>query len=166
MTNAHVRCLLAGLILLAGSGCGSVPRPPSNFQPPDLEALARSAIRRMLEAQAAAWNRGDLEGFMAGYARTDSLRFASGGAVQRGRQAALDAYRRGYPDEAAMGTLSFTDVDVDLLCEDRALVFGRWRLRREEDAPHGLFTLIVAQHPTDDGPAWRIIHDHTSAAHP
>ena len=60
----------------------------------------------MLDAQVAAWNAGSVRGFMDGYARTDSLRFASGGTVHTGWQATLDRYRRSYPDHAAMGTLT------------------------------------------------------------
>jgi ketosteroid isomerase-like protein len=96
---------------------------------------------------------------MAGYARTDTLRFASGGTVRRGWQATLERYQRGYPDRAAMGTLSFDRLDITPLSDGWALVFGAWRLTRADDAPHGLFTLVLRR--TDDG--WRIVHDHTSS---
>ncbi|NBC16436.1 MAG: DUF4440 domain-containing protein [Bacteroidetes bacterium] len=121
---------------------------------------AEAAVRAVLTAQQAAWNRGDLEGFMAGYAQTDTLRFASGGTERQGWEAALAGYQRGYPDRAAMGTLTFEIRDVDVLAPRWTLVFGAWRLDRAEDAPHGLFTLLFRQ--MDDG-AWRIVHDHTSA---
>jgi ketosteroid isomerase-like protein len=97
---------------------------------------------------------------MDGYARTDSLRFASGGTVRRGWQAALDGYEQGYPDRRTMGTLRFDSLDVQVLAPEWAAVFGRWRLQREEDSPDGLFTLLFHRRP--DG--WRIVHDHTSAA--
>lgn len=98
---------------------------------------------------------------MDGYAQTDSLRFASGGSVRTGWQTTLENYRAGYPDRAAMGTLTFDGVDVEVMSSQWAMVFGRWRLDREADAPGGLFTLIF--HRDDPSDPWRIVHDHTSS---
>jgi ketosteroid isomerase-like protein len=105
------------------------------------------------------WNAGDLEAFMNSYWQSDQLRFASGGKVSFGWQKVLDGYKKRYPDKAAMGHLTFSDLDVTLLGEDRAMVFGRWRLDREKDTPQGLFTLILRLLPE----GWRIVHDHTSS---
>lgn len=123
---------------------------------------ADAAIRGVLQAQESAWNRGDLEGFMEGYWQSDSLRFVSGGNVRYGWQATLEAYRRGYPDRATMGTLSFTVLDVHLVGRDDAYVLGRWTLAREAsfEPAAGLFTLLFHRFPA----GWRILHDHTSSA--
>lgn len=126
---------------------------------PAPSAAARE-ITAVLATQSAAWNRGDIEGFMAPYLPTEELRFASGGTVTYGWRATLERYRKNYPDKAAMGTLSFTDLVVTTLGPDAALAFGRWGLTREKDAPSGLFTLTFKK--TSEG--WRIIHDHTSSA--
>ena len=117
-------------------------------------------IRAVLEAQQSAWNQGDLEAFMEGYWADDRLRFAGGNTVQQGFQATLERYRRNYDSRAKMGTLSFTDVDIDVLSDDAAVVFGRFNLKRPEvgDAT-GLFTLVFRM---KDG-AWVIVHDHTSS---
>lgn len=123
-------------------------------------AQAEAAIRAVLSEQETAWNSGDIDAFMDGYARTDSLRFASGGTVQTGWQTTLDRYRRTYPDRAAMGTLSFTLHEIRVLSPRYALVFGAWQLDRAEDQPSGLFTLLFEQRPE----GWRIIADHTSSA--
>lgn len=120
------------------------------------------AIRSVMTAQAAAWNRGDLEAFMQGYWHVESLRFASGGSVTHGWQATLDRYRQRYADRAAMGTLRFTDLEIEPLSADAALVFGHWSLTREADQPQGLFTLLFRK--TDSG--WVITRDHSSAASP
>ena len=147
--------LLVGGLVLVGIGCG-----PSTSDRQHDGAARRAAIQELLQEQVQAWNRGDLEAFMAGYARTDSLRFASGGDVYRGWQAALERYRNAYPDRAAMGTLAFDRLDVQLLAPRSALVFGAWQLNRVNDAPRGLFTLLLKQRPE----GWRIVHDHTSSA--
>jgi uncharacterized protein (TIGR02246 family) len=121
---------------------------------------AAAEIRAVLEAQTAAWNRGDIDGFMQGYDQSDSLRFASGGTITRGWQAALERYKKHYPDRAAMGTLTFTLIEIKVLSPDAAVVFGQWELARAQDHPHGLFTLTL-QRETE---GWRIVADHTSSA--
>lgn len=152
------RPALGYVVLLAGLGLAAVGcYAPS---PPEDTAAARSEIRALLHDQVEAWNRGDIDAFMAGYARTDSLRFASGARVYRGWDAARQRYRQAYPDTAAMGTLSFERLDVQVMAPTAAAVFGAWRLTRPDDAPHGLFTLLLTR--GSDG--WRIVHDHTSSA--
>ncbi len=125
-----------------------------------LRAAPADEIAQLLAAQSAAWNRGDIEGFMQGYLQSDELRFASGGNVTYGWRATLERYKKGYPDKAAMGTLAFTELVVTPLAPDAAIAFGRWQLTREKDAPGGLFTLTLRK--TAGG--WRIIQDHTSSA--
>jgi ketosteroid isomerase-like protein len=164
---AASRCragLLAGLLLLACAGPGargqdgSYPPPP----PPPVPGAAEieAAVRAVLDAQVAAWNRGDVRGFMDGYSRRDTLIMISDGTLRRGWQETLYAYMRNYPDQASMGTLSFEDVRVRPLTPDYALAYGIWRLRRAEDEPMGLFSLLFRE--TAEG--WKIIHDHTSSA--
>jgi ketosteroid isomerase-like protein len=121
---------------------------------------ATREITALLGVQAAAWNRGDLEGFMQAYAQTGDLRFASGGTVTYGWQPTLERYRQRYPDKAAMGTLAYSDLVVTELAPDAALVFGRWQLTRAKDTAHGLFTLTLKK----TAAGWRIIFDHTSSA--
>ena len=128
------------------------------------ETASTSAVRQVLADQKEAWNRGDIDGFMQGYLRSDDIRFASGDSFKYGWQATLDGYRRGYPDSAAMGKLDFDLVEVRELGPDVVYVFGKWRLARANEAPdkapHGLFTLIVERR----NGAWLITRDHTSAA--
>ena len=123
-------------------------------------SLATREITALLDAQAAAWNRGDLNGFMQAYAQTEDLRFASGDTVTYGWRPTLERYRQRYPDKAAMGTLAFSDLVVTGLAPDAALVFGHWQLTRAKDTPHGLFTLTLKK----SAAGWRIIFDHTSSA--
>lgn len=135
--------------------------PPAAGQTLDRTAI-RDSVRALLARQQAAWNRGNLEAFMAGYAQTDTLRFASGGTVRTGWQTTLNRYRRSYPDTAAMGTLSFGSLDLTILSPHSVLAFGRWQLQRDKDAPGGLFTLLL--HRPEPNAPWRIVHDHTSSA--
>jgi ketosteroid isomerase-like protein len=140
---------LALCLLLAA--CSSSPPRPNGTQ---------AAIRGVLQAQADAWNRGDIAGFMQGYWNDPALRFASADRVTYGWQPALDHYRDRYPDRAAMGTLAFSQLEIEVLAADAAVVFGRWSLQRSTDTPHGLFTLVFRKTPE----GWKITRDHTSAA--
>jgi ketosteroid isomerase-like protein len=121
------------------------------------KAKIAAAIRSVMTEQSAAWNRGDIDGFMEGYWRSDDLVFVSS-RVTRGWQATLDNYKRSYPTKERMGTLSFSDLEITVLSKDSALVLGSWALKRANDAPGGKFTLIFRKFK--DG--WRVIHDHTS----
>lgn len=124
------------------------------------DAKTIAAVRAVLDAQVAAWNRGDIDGYMDGYARSDETLFISGDSVTRGWQTVLERYKKGYDTRAKMGQLAFSDLEIKLVSKDAAVALGRWQLTREKDTPHGRFTLIFRR--TKDG--WRIVHDHTSSA--
>ena len=121
-------------------------------------ANAPAEIRAVMTAQVAAWNRGDIDGFMAGYARSASTEFVSGDKITRGWQTVRDNYRKKYDSREKMGTLKFSEIKVTPLASDAAIVLGRWQLVRRKDKPHGTFTLLFRRMPA----GWRIVHDHTS----
>ena len=121
---------------------------------------ATAQIRSVLSAQQEAWNRGDIDAFMNGYARSASTVFVSEDTIRRGWETVRARYRKKYSDRAKMGTLAFSDLDITLLSPDAAVALGRWSLKRANDQPHGRFTLIFKRLPE----GWRIVHDHTSAA--
>lgn len=120
---------------------------------------ASAAIRKVMDDQAAAWNRGDIDAFMSiGYWQSEKLTFVSGTKVTRGWQQTLDNYKKGYDSRAKMGILTFSDLEITLLGKDAAVVLGSWSLKRETDAPGGKFTLTFRKFKE----GWRIIMDHTS----
>jgi beta-aspartyl-peptidase (threonine type) len=130
---------------------------------PLLNVAEKDAIRRVLEDQAAAWNRGDLEGFMTGYWHSPELTFF-GSQERKGWDATLERYREKYQkDPKGMGHLTFSDLDVELLGPDSAFVRGHWKVEWAGKEPaSGLFTLVVEKKPE----GWRVVHDHTSSAAP
>ncbi|PHR92197.1 MAG: DUF4440 domain-containing protein [Robiginitomaculum sp.] len=132
------------------SACGHTPLDRGTM---------KAEITEMLATQDAAWNAGDIEGFMEDYWKSEDLRFASGGKVNRGWQATLENYKTRYPDKDAMGALSFRDLEIKILSREYAQVFGRWELIRATDKPGGLFTLLVQN---IDG-KWVVVSDHTSS---
>jgi hypothetical protein len=117
-------------------------------------------IASVLDRQAAAWNAGDIAGYMDGYWRSDSLLFTSGGSVRRGWQETYDKYRARYATKELMGTLAFSGLEYHLLSDSSAWVFGAWALERSSDRPHGVFTLVIRK----IGGAWKVVHDHTSSS--
>jgi ketosteroid isomerase-like protein len=134
--------------------------PSLAFAQSNRGARSQAAIRAVIDSQRDAWNRGDIEGYMAGYDRSPTTIFVSGNNVTRGWQTVLDRYKKNYDSREKMGVLTFSDLEITLLSKDAALVLGRWRLKRANDEPHGTFTLLFRK--TKAG--WKIIHDHTSSA--
>jgi ketosteroid isomerase-like protein len=127
---------------------------------PQKEDANVAAVRAVIEAQAAAWNRGDVAGYMEGYAKEETTTFVSGDTITHGWQTVLDRYKSHYDTRAKMGTLTFAELDIKPLSEFYVMATGRWQLTRDADTPHGRFTLIFRR--TNAG--WRIVHDHTSSA--
>lgn len=116
------------------------------------------AIRQVIDAQESAWNRADIEAFMEGYWKSDSLTFIGSRGLTYGWQATLDSYKKGYPDAEAMGKLTFTILRLEVLSAESAYVIGKWHLARAKDEPGGHFTLLWKK----ISGKWVIVADHTS----
>jgi len=136
------------------AGCATKPCPV--VSPRTDEAAIRNLLARQIED----WNTGNLPGFMAGYAKSDTTHFASGGTLHLGWQAVFERYRARYQDAAAMGKTAFSDLEVSLLGPDSAMAFGRWHQKGANGEGSGLFTLVLRK--GSDG--WKITHDHTSVS--
>jgi hypothetical protein len=118
-----------------------------------------ASLRRLLDRQVEAWNRGDVDGFMGWYWNSAETSFSGTSGVTRGWQGLHDRYKRNYPDRAAMGKLTFGKIEVTPLCADAAMILGEWHLEREQKPVGGVFTLVARKFPE----GWRIVHDHTDA---
>ena len=115
-------------------------------------------IRRLLGDQSAAWNRGDIETFMKGYWENDSLMFIGKSGVTYGWNKTLSNYKRGYPDTASMGKLTFTLIRLQNLSPEYFHVIGKWHLQRTIGNLEGHFTLLFRK----INRRWVIIADHSS----
>lgn len=147
--NIKLAVLAFGVVLLGRNAMGH-ELPPGRA----------GEVRAVLDAQAEAWNRGDLEAFMQGYWKSDELTFFSGATRTEGHAGTLARYRKKYQqDGQPMGRLDFPELQVTPLSREAALVRGEWRLVRGRETRDGLFTLVLRR---IDG-AWKIIHDHTAA---
>jgi beta-aspartyl-peptidase (threonine type) len=121
----------------------------------------RTAIRKVIEDQQAAWNRQDLEAFMAGYWNSPELTFFSGAHESKGWQAALDRYKKNYQGAGhEMGKLDFGNLRIEMLGPESAFVRGEFHLTMSDGkAPRGLFTLVFRKFTE----GWKIVHDHSAA---
>jgi len=127
---------------------------------PLLAASPEQQIRKVLDDQVAAWNRGDIPAFMEGYDKSESTTFVST-TVTKGHAQVLAGYLKRYPTPEKMGTLRFSDLEIHSLGSDYASVLGRFHLERSKEAggeAAGIFTLLF--HKMARG--WKVILDHTS----
>ena|SRR5579871_2727846 len=127
---------------------------------PLLAASPDAEIRHVLDTQVAAWNQGDIPGFMEGYDKSESTTFV-GASVTKGHAQVLANYKKRYPTRENMGTLKFSDLEIRPLGAEYAVVIGKFHLDRAAKAggeSSGIFTLLF--HHTGQG--WKIILDHTS----
>jgi len=115
----------------------------------------KEAIRAVMKAQQEAWSNYDLEGFMQGYWKNDSLKFYGSRGLTRGWQQTLDNYKKGYPTKDDTGTLSFTIDDISKVSEDNYWVMGQYHLKRKVGDANGVFIIIFKK---IDG-EWKIVAD-------
>ncbi len=114
-------------------------------------------IKTIMQSQAEAWNKGDVDGFMRYYWKDPELTFVSKNGVSKGWQQVYDNYKRGYPDKKAMGFLTFDHLVFEKMTAKAYMVTGSWHLQKEEEVG-GWFTLIFKKIKNN----WLIVYDHTS----
>lgn len=125
-----------------------------------------TAILEVIHAQAAAWSRGDITGFMEAYENSPDTTFI-GAAVRKGYGPILERYKEAYTTPEQMGTLTFSDIEVRTLPDscgkvEFAVVTGRFHLERsahgEAKKDDGIFSLVWRKGAN----GWKILLDHTS----
>lgn len=137
------------ILILMSTACSSGVRQD--------DPQAETKIRAVMAFQQDAWNEGDIDKFMEGYWKSDSLQFIGSG-IRKGWQATLEGYKKSYPTREAMGTLAFEIWQIIKLSEDAYLLTGKYTLHRANDQPSGPFTLIFRKKNNK----WVVVYDHTS----
>ena len=117
-----------------------------------------SVIRNILGEQTAAWNRGDIDNFMKGYWENDSLMFIGKSGVTYGYQNTLENYKKGYPDTAAMGKLTTTQIKMIRVSKEYYFIVGKWYLKRSIGDISGHYNLLVRKIKGQ----WVVVADHSS----
>jgi ketosteroid isomerase-like protein len=118
------------------------------------------AVKLVLSQQQQAWNQGNIDAFMQGYWKSDSLKFIGKKGITKGWQQTYDNYKKGYPDQASMGQLLFDIIEVEQLSNTAVYVIGKWTLVHDESKGNvgGHFTLMFRK----INKQWVIVSDHTS----
>ena len=122
------------------------------------EKLESAQVLEVLHQQEDSWNEGDVDGFMNGYWKDDSVMFVSGEKVLYGWQKMTDNYKNSYSTKQLMGELEFKVHKVEVLSHDAVMVIGNWSIHREMTDFGGKFSLLWRKINGE----WKIVIDHTS----
>lgn len=144
--------VLLFIIVLIFSSCN----PPGNKL--GLDNTTREEILKILKKQEEDWSKGDIEAYMEGYWKSDSLKFIGKNGVTYGWQNTMAKYQKSYPDKDSMGKLKFEIISMEMICFKTVLVIGKWNLTRKSDFLQGYYSLIWKR---IDG-KWVIVTDHSS----
>jgi uncharacterized protein (TIGR02246 family) len=134
------------MILILLCGCASMPHTDD-----------AAAIRGVLDSNAAAWNRGDLAGYLAAY--DEAITSRSGTGFVTGKEPAAEVMRQGFwKTGRPLQQLRYEHVDVRKLGTDYALVTGEYVLTGADKPDRtGWFTTVWRK----TAAGWRMIHDHS-----
>ena len=148
------------LLLLAVVLASTLPEPARAGTKDDEAATSEGLIRAELDEQVAAWNHGDLKGYMNGYWHSPELTFFAGSRELSGWEAAYQRYRAAYlGKDKAMGRLEYSNLRVEVLSPEAAFVRGGWQLTLKDGSQRrGLFTVVLRKFSE----GWLIVHDHSS----
>jgi len=119
---------------------------------------SKKEITTMMLQQAKDWSNGDIEAFMEGYIKSDSLKFVGSNGLTYGWENTLENYKKGYPTKEHTGTLTFKLLDFDQLVNNVFLVIGEFHLKRTVGDADGMFSIILKRINGE----WKIIADHSS----
>lgn len=114
-------------------------------------------IKKVLHDQALAWSEGNLEKFMEGYWKSDSLMFLGSKGITYGWENTLSNYKKGYPDKSHTGILNFEILHLQKVGKEAYFMMGKFMLTRDVGDTSGYFSLLWKK---IDG-QWKIVVDHT-----
>lgn len=157
--SLNLRNILWGsLTLLMGLSSFWIGCSPKGEKAPEFNASDNRLIMQVLEKQQDAWNHGDIDAFMIGYWKSDSMQFLGRNGINYGWQRTLESYKKNYPDTTVMGKLTFTILKLNPVSHDAAFLTGTFYLNRTIGDVDGIFTLVFRK----INGAWVIVYDHTS----
>jgi ketosteroid isomerase-like protein len=117
-------------------------------------------IKELMTTQSEAWNRGDIDGFMTTYWKSEKLQFIGSKGITYGWKNTLYRYKKSYPSKETMGFLTFDIINLDKRSRKVISVVGKWHLKRDADLGNlkGHFLLILKKIKGK----WLIVADHSS----
>ncbi|MCX7546954.1 nuclear transport factor 2 family protein [Xanthomarina sp. F1114] len=115
----------------------------------------KEAILSVMSFQEKAWNKHDLESYMQGYWKSDSLKFYGGNGLTLGWKKTLANYKRAYPSKAETGTLKFVINDISKIEDNSYWVMGEYHLTRDVGNANGVFMIVFKKIQGE----WKIVAD-------
>jgi len=122
---------------------------------PTSEKQDKQTILEVMKLQEKAWSNNDLEGFMQGYWKSDSLKFYGSNGLTKGWQQTLDNYKKGYPTKEHSGALTFKVNDISKIENNSYWVMGEYYLKRKVGDSNGVFMIIFKKINGE----WKIVAD-------
>lgn len=116
-------------------------------------------INEVMLQQETDWNKGDIEAYMLGYWKSDSLLFLGGKGPVYGWEKTLSNYQKTYASKNQMGKLKFENIKIEVLSDTNAFVIGKWHLERKETNLGGWYSLLWKKIDKE----WKIVIDHSSS---
>jgi len=123
-----------------------------------LSVLDKNEIVSVLKEQEKFWNKGNIQGFMQGYVKSDNLVFNGSSGPFYGWDSVKDRYIKTYPSKEKMGILNFKIQNISLITSNIAQVLGQFILTYPKNEVSGYFTLVFIKSKGK----WLILSDHTS----
>ena len=123
-----------------------------------LSELDKNGIISVIKQQEKFWNKGDIDGFMQGYVKSDYLVFNGSSGPFYGWNSVKDRYIKTYPSKEKMGKLNFKIHNISLITSSVAQLIGQFFLSYPKSEVSGYFTLILIKSKGE----WLILSDHTS----
>ncbi len=142
---------------------GLMPNLPARAQA-TAPVAETQAITSVLNKSADDWNRGDLDAFATSYKNSLDILFI-GRTIHHGYAQMLARYKASYPSPAAMGKLSFAQLEIQPLDTHFATVTGNFHLERTAAGggnANGYFLLVLEHTPA----GWKIVRDDTTVISP
>lgn len=143
------------ILFLLTLGCNNENQTLTKTGDVQTEADVKQAIDKVMAEQTEAWNNHDLEGFMQGYWKSDSLKFYGSRGLTLGWDKTLENYKKSYPTTNESGTLRFVINDISKIENNSYWVMGEYHLTRSIGNANGVFTIIFRY---IDG-QWKIVAD-------
>ena len=123
-----------------------------------LSESEKNEIISVLKQQENFWNKGDINGFMKGYVKSEYLVFNGSSGPFYGWDSVKDRYIKTYPSKEKMGTLNFKIHNISLITSSVAQLIGQFFLSYPKSEVSGYFTLVLVKSKGE----WLILSDHTS----
>ncbi|WP_100610571.1 YybH family protein [Confluentibacter lentus] len=119
------------------------------------EEKDKKDILTVLKDQRIAWSNDDLEGYMEGFWKNDSLKLYGPNGITRGWDNLFEKYRRNYPDKDHTGILSYKVNDISKISDGNYYVLGEYHIKRNAGNIDGFFMLLFRKIEND----WKIVVD-------